>query len=172
MKFPVVISEGYQGSALTVDAAKETLSIVSTDGTVLGTVTWAQVIDLAVRKANPPALSTEDVQMIPLALKVRYRAGGTVTGEGLTAEFGGGGFFLETGTPLPVGTELSVEFSLPDQPQHRILSKGRVVRVRQRPERQLFLPGMEIRFMDLAQTDQEQVSALIAALERTRSLPR
>ena len=171
MKFSVVISEGYQGSSLTVDAAQETLSVLSTDGRVLGTVTWAQVIDLAVRKADS-TLGTEDGSMIPLALKVRYRAGGAVTGEGLTAEFGGNGFFLETGTPLPVGTELSVEFSLPDQPQHRIVSKGCVVRVRQRPERQLFLPGMEIRFMDLPQTDQEQVSALIAALERTRSLRR
>ena len=170
MKFPVVISEGFQGSALTLNPEQETLSVLSTDGTVLGTLTWAQVIDLAVRKSG--AESDSHTPMVPLALKVHYRAGGSAVGEGLTAEFGGGGFFLETGTPLPVGTELSVEFSLPDQPQHRIVSKGRVVRVRERPERQLLLPGMEVRFTDLAQTDQEQVSALIAGLERTRSLRR
>ncbi len=165
------MSEGYQGAALMLDVAQETLSVEGADGTALGTLTWAEIIDVAVRKGGAVMRDGRGA-MIPLALKVHYRAGGTVSGEGLTAEFGGGGFFLETSTPLPVGTELSVEFSLPDQPQHRILSKGRVVRIRQRPERQVFLPGMEIRFIDLSHTDQQQVSALIAALERTRSFRR
>ncbi len=152
-----------------VNIERETLSVLSRDGIELGSVPWADVIDFAVRKAYGQLATAGSERMIPLALKVRYQAGGTVTGEGLTAEFGGGGFFLETGTPLPVGTELSVEFALPDHPQQKITTKALVIRVRKRPERQLFLPGMEVRFLDLAETDRQQVSTLIAALERTRS---
>lgn len=155
-----------------LDAEKETVSVLASDGTVLGDVSWSEIIELAVRNQHPPRQRSQPEGMVPLALKVRYQAGSTVVGEGLTAEFGGGGFFLETSTPLPVGTELSVEFSLPDHPQHRISSRGQVVRVRQKPERQLFLPGMEVQFLDLAESDQHQVSALVSALERTRSLQR
>lgn len=169
MKFPVTMTEGFQGAALRIDAAHEELSVLSADGILLGTLTWGEVIDTAIRKQRAPYDVAQSGAMIPLALRVRYRAGGTLAGEGLTAEFGGGGFFLETSTPLPVGTELAVEFALPDQPQRRIASKGQVVRIRERPERQLLLPGMEIRFLDLAETDQQQVSALISALERTRT---
>lgn len=169
MRLPVLTSEGYQGTTLVLDIERETLSVLARDGSELGSVPWAEVIDFAVRKTHGAVAGDGSERMIPLALKVRYQAGGTVSGEGLTAEFGGGGFFLETGTPLPIGTELAVEFALPDHPQQKITTKALVVRVRKKPERQLFLPGMEVRFIDLAETDRQQVSTLITALERTRS---
>lgn len=151
-----------------MDAALEEVSVCSPDGSVFGTLSWGELIEAAVKKNQAAGERAESRAMIPLALKIRYRAGGTLAGEGLTAEFGGGGFFLETSTPLPVGTELSVEFALPDQPQRRITTKGQVIRVRQKPERQVLLPGMEVRFLDLSEPDHQQVSALIAALDRTR----
>lgn len=169
MKFQVLTSEGYQGASLVVNPERETVSVLAADGSELGSLAWSDVIDFAVRRTHGHLDQPASDRMVPLALKVRYQAGGTVTGEGLTAEFGGGGFFLETGTPLPVGTELSVEFALPDHPQQKITTKALVIRVRKRPERQLFLPGMEVRFLDLAETDRQQVSTLIIALERTRS---
>ena len=50
----------------------------------------------------------------PLAVKVHCRASDGTTFEGLTGGIGGGGFFIESSAPLKQGTELSLEFSLPD----------------------------------------------------------
>ncbi|MFO0775402.1 MAG: PilZ domain-containing protein [Nitrospiraceae bacterium] len=165
MDFPFRQSEAYPGARLHVDPEREEISIRTADGTVLGVVGWEAVAQAALQQGSA---ASEPTPMIPLELRVRYQAAGTVAGEGMTVEFGGSGFFLETSTPLPVGTELSVEFALPDQPQRKIATKGHVVRVRQRPERQVLLPGMEVRFHDIAATDQQQVSALVSALERNR----
>ena len=127
MRLPVNTTAGYEGSTLVLDNTRELLSVISPVGEVLGTVSWASVIDL-VRSQREGDDDRAAVQgMVPLALTVHYHAAGALSGEGLTAEFGGGGFFLETGTPLPVGTELTIEFSLPDQPHQPGLARhGRV----------------------------------------------
>ncbi|CAI4033738.1 PilZ domain-containing protein [Nitrospira tepida] len=167
MRLPVKTTTGYEGSTLVFDNTRELLSVISPGGEVLGTVSWASVIELV--QSRQQSDDREVVQsMVPLALKVHYHAAGALSGEGLTAEFGGGGFFLETGTPLPVGTELTVEFSLPDQPHQRHMSKARVVWVRHKPERHLFLPGMEVQFVNLPETTHRQVRDLVSALQRAR----
>ena len=168
MRLPVNTTAGYEGSTLVLDNTRELLSVISPVGEVLGTVSWASVIDL-VRSQREGDDDRAAVQgMVPLALKVHYHAAGALSGEGLTAEFGGGGFFLETGTPLPVGTALTVEFSLPDQPHQRHTSKAKVVWVRHKPERHLFLPGMEVQFVDLPESIHRQVRDLVSALQRAR----
>lgn len=167
MRLPVKMTVGYEGATLVLDNTRELLSVISPDGELLGTVSWASVIELVQSRQDGDDRGA--VQgMVPLALKVHYHAAGALSGEGLTAEFGGGGFFLETGTPLPVGTELTVEFALPDQPHQRHMSKAKVVWVRHKPERHLFLPGMEVQFVDLPETIHRQVRDLVSALQRAR----
>jgi uncharacterized protein (TIGR02266 family) len=168
MRLPIKMIAGYEGSMLVLDSTRERLSVISSIGEVLGTVSWAAVIDLVRSQRGGDEDRAAVHGMVPLALKVHYHAAGALSGEGLTAEFGGGGFFLETGTPLPVGTELTVEFSLPDQPHLRHTSKAKVVWVRHKPERHLFLPGMEVQFVDLPEAIHRQVRDLVLALQRAR----
>ena len=69
---------------------------------------------------------------------------------------GGGGLFLETVTPLPAGTDVSLEFGLPSQPGS-VKVEGQVVWVRPEFDPKGFSPGMGIQFKKINETDREKV---------------
>jgi len=69
-----------------------------------------------------------------------------------------GGIFLETDHPYPVGTELELEFPLPEVSE-RIRIKGKVVRVVETSEQYKGkTPGMGIQFEEM----DSETSALLA----------
>jgi len=104
----------------------------------------------------------------PLAIKVRYATQDGKQFESITGGIGGGGLFIESGTPLPVGSEVTVDFSLPDRPLERVKAKARVAWIRKKPERYLLFPGMGVQFTDIPPQARQQVIDLVAALNQNR----
>jgi uncharacterized protein (TIGR02266 family) len=169
MKFPVTTTEGHEGKALRLDSDRETISLLGPKGELLGTIPWSAVIERI--------LSTDDESRFaharshpraPLALKVRYTTPEGKQFDSLTGGVGGGGLFIESSAPLKQGTELSVEFALPDRPWEKLQAKAKVAWTRNKPERYLLFPGMGVQFTDIAPEAREQLNELVNALNRNR----
>jgi uncharacterized protein (TIGR02266 family) len=169
MKYSVTVTPGYEGHALEMDVKQEAILLRGTKGQLLGTMPWSGVIDrilatdddvqFAHSRAHPRA---------PLAVKVRYTTPDGKQFDSLTGGIGGGGLFIESSTPLAPGTELSVEFALPDRPWERLKAKAKVAWTRNKPERYLLFPGMGVQFIDIDPNSQHQLVELVTALNRSR----
>lgn len=169
MKFPVTATPQYQGKILGIDCDQETLSLFDDKGRRLGIVSWGTIIEhiLSIDEESGFAHSRLHPRA-PLAIKVHC-----VTPEGkhfdsLTGGIGGGGLFIESSTPLPPGTELRVEFALPDRPGEKFETRAKVAWIRSKPERYLLFPGMGIQFTDIDQNAQKRLIDLVESLNRTR----
>lgn len=79
---------------------------------------------------------------------------------GFSGDLSDGGIFVATYNLLPIGTELTVSFVLPDGPQ--ITALGRVSWVREaNPDEPDLKPGMGIAFEELPNEEQESVLRFI-----------
>ena len=170
MTFPVVSTVGYQGKSLVMDSGRETINVHDTSGQLLGSVSWGAVIEQVVVSGEDARFTHCRTQpRAPLALKVRYTTPEGKQFDSLTGGIGGGGLFIESGAPLSPGTELTVEFALPDRPWDKLKTKAKVAWVRNKPERCLLFPGMGIQFVELDTKVQEQLVGLVEALNRNRN---
>ena len=170
MTFPVVSTAGYQGKSLVMDSGRETINVHDTSGQLLGSVSWGAVIEQVVVSGEDARFTHCRTQpRAPLALKVRYTTPEGKQVDSLTGGIGGGGLFIESGAPLSPGTELTVEFALPDRPCDKLKAKAKVAWVRNKPERCLLFPGMGIQFVELDTKVQEQLVGLVEALNRNRN---
>ena len=88
----------------------------------------------------------------------------TATGNNLSSV----GLFIESSAPLAPGTELSVEFSLPDHPRGKYTAKGKVAWTRAKPERHLLFPGMGVQFTDINEKARKDLLEFVEALNRAR----
>ena len=91
--------------------------------------------------------------------------------DSLTGGIGGGGLFIESSQPLAPGTELAVEFALPDRPWEKHKAKARVAWTRNKPERFLLFPGMGIQFTEIEDKSRHDLVELVSALNRSRATP-
>ena len=172
MKHPVVSTAGHQGKYLVVDADQEMILIHDPSGTLLGGIPWGHIIDRLLASDDDTRFAhCRTHPRAPLALKVRYSTPEGKQFDSLTGGIGGGGLFIESGTPLAPGTEVSVEFALPDRPWEKVKAKGKVAWTRNRPERHLLFPGMGVQFTDIDEKAQAQLVELVEALNRNRVLP-
>ncbi|MDP1756554.1 MAG: PilZ domain-containing protein, partial [Pseudohongiella sp.] len=78
---------------------------------------------------------------------------------------GGGGLFIESTTPLPVGTKLAMDFSLPEQPSEWIQAKGVVAWVCPKADQYTFSPGMGVRFTDIQPEARDRILAIVKTLD-------
>ncbi|HEU4684459.1 MAG TPA: PilZ domain-containing protein [Nitrospira sp.] len=170
MKFPVLLTHGHEGKTLDIDTNREVISLHAPNGSLLGTMSWLEVIDriqmsdddtrFAHARAHPRA---------PLAVKVRYTTPDGKQYDSLTGGIGGGGLFIESSTPLAPGTELAVEFALPDRPWEKHKAKAKVAWTRNKPERFLLFPGMGVQFTEIDDQARKEVVDLVTALNRCRT---
>ena len=169
MRLPVTASDNHQGKVLDVDTDQETITVWDINGELLGTVSWDSIIDW-VRSSGEVdgARHVRAHPRAPLAVKVHYKTPEGKQFDGLTGGIGGGGLFIESSMPLPVGSELSVEFSLPDRPYEHIRAKGKVCWVRSKPDRFTLYPGMGIQFTDIDQKAREHLMELVQSLIHVR----
>ncbi|MGQ0811433.1 MAG: PilZ domain-containing protein [Nitrospiraceae bacterium] len=169
MKLPVTVTEQHQGKALDIDCDQELIHLVGVNGERIGTLTWTSIIEriLAIDEDERFAHSRVHARA-PLAVKVRYTTSEGKQFDSLTGGIGGGGLFIESSVPLAPGTELAVEFSLPDRPWEKLKAKAKVAWTRAKPERYLLFPGMGVQFTDIAPEARDQVVGLVSALNRTR----
>ncbi|HEU5406620.1 MAG TPA: PilZ domain-containing protein [Nitrospira sp.] len=170
MTFPVVSTAEHQGKSLVVDAGKETINVHDISGQFLGCMSWGAIIERVLVNGEDARFAHCRTQpRAPLALKIRYTTPEGKQFDSLTGGIGGGGLFIESGAPLSPGTELTVEFALPDRPWDKLKAKAKVAWVRNKPERYLLFPGMGIQFVELDKNVQEQLVGLVEALNRSRN---
>lgn len=170
MKLPVVSTAGHQGKSLVIDSKLEMINVHAPSGHLLGAVSWGTIIERILASDEDARFAHCRTQpRAPLALKVRYTTPDGKQFDSLTGGIGGGGLFIESGAPLKPGTELTVEFALPDKPWDKLRAKAKVAWVRSKPERYLLFPGMGVQFIELDKNVQKELVGLVEALNRSRT---
>ena len=170
MKLSVISTEGHQGKSLVIDAERETINVHDTSGQLLGGMPWGTLIEHVLATDDDARFAHCRAQpRAPLAVKVRYTTPEGKQFDGLTGGIGGGGLFIESSTPLTPGTDLSVEFALPDRPWEKLKAKAKVAWTRNKPERYLLFPGMGVQFVEIDEKAQSLLVELVDALNRSRA---
>ena len=114
------------------------------------------------KKATPKLEKRRDTRL-PLKARVDYEllSEDTFLFE-YTSNVSRGGIFLATRNPLPIGTRLSLRFTLPDEDGRAIEATGKVAWINEyKPNGKNLNPGMGIEFVDLSADDKEAISNLI-----------
>jgi len=171
MKFPVTMVQEHIGKIIEIDCDQETLTLLGDKGQRLGTLGWGTLIEriLAVDEETRFAHSRAHPRA-PLAIKVQCTTAEGKRFDSLTGGIGGGGLFIESSAPLAPGSELTVEFALPDRPAEKYKAKAKVAWTRAKPERYLLFPGMGVQFTDIAEDAQHRLIELTNALNRSRAI--
>jgi uncharacterized protein (TIGR02266 family) len=171
MRFPVTVTQEHLGKVLELDCDQETVTLLSEKGQRLGTLGWGQLIEriLSVDEDTRFAHSRAHPRA-PLAIKVRCTTSEGQQFDSLTGGVGGGGLFIESSAPLAPGTEMTVEFSLPDRPADKYKAKAKVAWSRSKPERYLLFPGMGVQFTEIEDEAQQRLIDLVNALNRSRAV--
>ncbi len=170
MKFPVTVTQGHEGKALQVDCDRETVMLLGPQGELLGAIPWSAIIERILSSDEESRFAhARSHPRAPLAVKVRYTTPEGKQFDSLTGGIGGGGLFIESSAPLRPGTELAIEFALPDRPWEKLKAKAKVAWTRNKPERYLLFPGMGVQFTDIAPGDREQLVEFVNALNRNRA---
>lgn len=169
MKFSVTSSADHQGKTLEVDANREVIALHGSDGKLLGAVSWKDLIERIVTSDDDTRFAhTRAHPRAPLAVKVKYTTPEGKQFDSLTGGIGGGGFFIESSQPLAPGTELAVEFALPDRPWEKHKARAKVAWTRNKPERYLLFPGMGVQFIEIDDKSRKELVELVAAINRSR----
>ncbi|MBH0192954.1 MAG: hypothetical protein HP492_14600 [Nitrospira sp.] len=162
MKYPVASSLRHRGKALELDPAHEIVTLLGINGEPIGSLSWDFVIDqiMAYRKL-PVQKEVRAEPRIPLTFRVRYNMPEGQRFEGRAGGIGGGGLFIESQSPLPIGTKLSMEFSLPENPGEWLQAKGVVAWACPKADHYTFNPGMGVRFTEVAPEIRDRILALV-----------
>ncbi|RPH80924.1 MAG: hypothetical protein EHM80_03950 [Nitrospiraceae bacterium] len=169
MKFPVTMTEGHQGKILEMNADQEGIALHSATGELLGILSWGAVIEQILAGDDDVRFAhARSHPRAPLAMKIRYTTPEGKQFDTLTGGIGAGGLFIESSAPLDPGTELSVEFSLPDHPWETHTAKAKVAWTRNKSERHLLFPGMGVQFTHIDEKARKELLDLIEALNRSR----
>ena len=169
MRFSVTTTEGHEGKMLEIDDDLEVVALYAVTGELLGTTSWRDVIEQVLAGGDDTRFAHARAHpRAPLAVKVRYTTPEGKQFDSLTGGIGAGGLFIESSTPLSPGTELDVEFALPDRPWERHKAKAKVAWTRNKPERHLLFPGMGVQFVDIDEKTRKELIELVSALNRSR----
>ncbi|ALA56631.1 PilZ domain-containing protein [Nitrospira moscoviensis] len=170
MKVPVTSTAGHQGKSLTIDTDHERILVHDASGALLGAMPWGAIIERVLACDDDGRFAhCRTHPRAPLAVKVRYTTPEGKQFDSLTGGIGGGGLFIESGMPLAPGTELAVEFALPDRPWEKLKAKAKVAWTRNKPERYLLFPGMGVQFTEIDAKAQALLVDLVEALNQSRT---
>ena len=169
MKLPVITTAGHEGKTLEMNADQEVITLHSATGELLGTLSWGAVIEQILASDDDVRFAhARSHPRAPLAVKVRYTTPEGKQFDSLTGGIGAGGLFIESSAPLAPGTELSVEFALPDRPWEKHKAKAKVAWTRNKPEWHLLFPGMGVQFTNIDEKARKELVELVDALNRSR----
>ena len=169
MKFPVITTEGHEGKLLEMNTEQEVVTLHAVTGETLGSLSWGAVIEQILASDDDVRFAhARSHPRAPLAVKVRYTTPEGKQFDSLTGGIGAGGLFIESSAPLAPGTELSVEFALPDRPWEKHTAKAKVAWTRNKPERHLLFPGMGVQFTNIDEKARKELVELVDALNRSR----
>lgn len=168
MKLPVVVTKAHQGKSLELDTKRETITLLGSDGQVLGVASWGAIIDYinaSQQHARPDEARTQP--RVSLTAKVRYLAPDGSPVESRATGVGGGGLFIESHAPMAIGTELTVSFALPDRSAEWLEAKGKVAWVCPKADQYTFFPGMGVRFTAVAPDTQARMLEFVNSLKKS-----
>lgn len=169
MRVPLTSPDDHPERFLLLDREREVVLLLGAQEEPLGSVSWEVLIKLIVGSAAEAAgKDKRSSPRAPVALRIAYRTGDQAEGVSVTRDIGAGGMFIETAQPLPPGTELTLDFVLPDPPFEHLRAKARVAWVRDAAERYWFLPGMGVQFVDLDPQAHAAIRALVLRLNESR----
>jgi uncharacterized protein (TIGR02266 family) len=152
-----------------MNADQEVVTLHSSTGELLGTLSWGTVIEQILATDDDVRFAhSRSHPRAPLAMKVRCTTPEGKQFDSLTGGIGAGGLFIESSAPLAPGTELSVEFALPDRPWKTHKAKVKVAWTRSMPDRHLLFPGMGVKFTEIDETARIELVELVDALNRSR----
>ncbi|GKS56630.1 hypothetical protein YTPLAS18_01570 [Nitrospira sp.] len=165
-KLTVPANRRHSGKTLELDQAHEVLILRGVSGELIGSISWDSIIDqvLAYHEAKPPQESRREPR-VSLALHVRYRTPDGQNFESRAGGIGGGGIFIESTEPLPAGTHLSLEFTLPDKPAEWLAARGVVAWVCPKADQYTCSPGMGIKFNEIASDARNKVVDLVRSIK-------
>ena len=167
MKLPVVATKAHQGKSLELDSKRETITLLGSDGQVLGVVSWGAIIDyicFSQKQARPNEARTQP--RVSLTAKVRYLGSDGSQIESRATGVGGGGLFIESTAPMAVGTEFTVSFALPDRSAEWLEAKGRVAWVCPKADQYTFFPGMGVRFTSVTSDTRARMLEFVNSLKK------
>jgi uncharacterized protein (TIGR02266 family) len=149
-----------------MDETRELVTLLGINGEPIGSLSWDFVIDqiMAYRKL-PVQREVRSEPRISLAFRVRYNTPEGRRFESRAGGIGGGGMFIESHTPLPVGTKLVMEFSLPEKPEEWLLTKGVVAWVCPKADQYTFSPGMGVQFTEVTQEIRDRILELVKSAQ-------
>jgi type IV pilus assembly protein PilZ len=169
MKVVVITTEGHEGKILEMNTEQEVVTLHGVTGETLGSLSWGAVIEQILASDDDVRFAhARSHPRAPLAVKVRYTTPEGKQFDSLTGGIGAGGLFIESSAPLAPGTELSVEFALPDHPWEKHKAKAKVAWTRNKPERHLLFPGMGVQFTNIDEKARKELVELVDALNRSR----
>ena len=168
---PVKVSTRHNGKLLQLDSDAETLELIGPDDEPLGTVSWDAVIDFIHNssKTSRPQRPPRNYSRSLLAATLRYTTPGSRNSSGVTCEIGGGGIFIETSNPPQIGTILTLELALPDDPAKPISAQGQVAWVRAEEQRHVLYPGMGVQFTEISDESRARIVKMVKSLDHSRS---
>ena len=168
MKLPIVATKVHQGKSLELDTKRETISLLGSDGQVLGVVSWGAIVDyisFSQLQARPNEGRLQP--RVSLMAKVRYVAPDGSQVESRATGVGGGGLFIESHAPMAVGTEFTVSFALPDRSAEWLEAKGKVAWVCPKADQYTFFPGMGVRFTSVAPDTRARMLEFVNSLKKS-----
>ncbi len=171
LNLPVKVSARHNGKSLHLDNAVETMTLIGQDDEPLGTVSWDAVIDFIHNssRTTKPQRPPRNYSRSPLAATLRYTMPGSKNSAGVTCEIGGGGIFIETSSPPQIGTILTLELALPDDPANPICAQGQVAWVRAEEQRHVLYPGMGVQFTEISDESRARIIKMVKSLDHSRS---
>ena len=167
MKYPVSSSLRHKGKVIELDATREMVLLLGANGDVIGSLSWDFVIDqiLAYHRKVSIQKEVRSEPRISLAFRVRYNSPEGPRFESRAGGIGGGGLFIESQSPLPVGTRLAMEFSFPEKSEEWMPAKGTVAWICPKADQYTFSPGMGIRFTEIAEDVRDQIHELVKSIQ-------
>lgn len=167
MKYPVSSSLRHKGKVIELDATREMVLLLGANGDVIGSLSWDFFIDqiLAYHRKVSIQKEVRSEPRISLAFRVRYNSPEGPRFESRAGGIGGGGLFIESQSPLPVGTRLAMEFSFPEKSEEWMPAKGTVAWICPKADQYTFSPGMGIRFTEIAEDVRDQIHELVKSIQ-------
>lgn len=168
VKYSILSSLRHKGKVLQMDVEREMVTLWGGNGDVIGSLSWDVVVDqvLAYRKGAVQ----KEVRVEPrisLTFLVRYNTPEGQQFESRAGGIGGGGLFIESHSPLPVGTKLALEFSLPQRPDQWLPAKGTVAWVCPKADQYTFSPGMGVRFTEVDAGVRDRIHEVVKVTQVT-----
>ena len=149
-------SKLFLGYSIEADATGQNFVIRNEKQEILRIISVDELLATFVAPPAHPDLRRSETR-VNAALQLKFTYGKGTAFEGISGTIGGGGLFIESRSPYPVGSLLDLEIKLPYSPTEPVYVSGKVVWKRTKVEQNVFFPGMGIEFKRISPEDKKRI---------------